>query len=179
MATANGNRGGGGYTSIKIVCIFGYVPRERTPFSAPNFRSGAYNFHKLPKNPFRILPFRRPSFSKFIKFQPVHHLPRPVRQRRGLAAGQSASQTRPGSSGDSHFYAQNGSSSFRSPAFACTTVSSFRSPGPISTLPRHIPTKIWDEYIPPPPRGGGDIRRRKTKEFQTKRIIMQCLCHMK
>ena len=33
-------------------------------------------------------------------------------------AGQSASQTRPGSSGDSHFHAQNGSSSFRSPAFS-------------------------------------------------------------
>ena len=27
----------------------GYVPRERPPFSALNFRSGAYNFHKFPK----------------------------------------------------------------------------------------------------------------------------------
>ena len=41
-----------------------------------------------------------------------------VRQRHGLEAGQSASRTRPGSSGDSHFHAQNGSSSFRSPAFS-------------------------------------------------------------
>ena len=41
-----------------------------------------------------------------------------VRQRRGLAADQSASQTRPGSSGDSHFHAQIGSSSFWSPAFS-------------------------------------------------------------
>ena len=41
-----------------------------------------------------------------------------VRQRPGLAAGQSASQTRPGSSGDPHFHAQNGSSSVRSPAFS-------------------------------------------------------------
>ena len=40
-------RGGGGYTSI---CMhIGYVPRERPPFSALNFLSGAYPFHKLPK----------------------------------------------------------------------------------------------------------------------------------
>ena len=39
-----------------------------------------------------------------------------VRQHPGLAAGQSASQTCPGSSGDPHFHAQNGSSSVRSPA---------------------------------------------------------------
>ena len=43
---------------------------------------------------------------------------RPYRQRRGLAASQSASQMRPGSSGDSNFHAQNGWSSFRSPAFS-------------------------------------------------------------
>ena len=39
--------GGGGGTSN---CMhIGYVPRERPPFSALNFRSGAYDFHKLPK----------------------------------------------------------------------------------------------------------------------------------
>ena len=69
-----------------------------------------------------------------------------VRQRRGFF-----SQTRPGSSGDSHFHAQNGSSSFRSPAFSRLTGSSFRSPCSFFTLPRHIPTKIWGEYPPPPP----------------------------
>ena len=38
--------GGGGGTSI---CMhIGYVPRERPPFSALNFRSGTYHFHKLP-----------------------------------------------------------------------------------------------------------------------------------
>ena len=68
-----GGGGGGGGTSI---CMhIGYVPRERPPFSALNFRSGAYHFHKLLKSrsgasPFyifwRILPFRRPSFSKFL-----------------------------------------------------------------------------------------------------------------
>ena len=35
------------------------------------------------------------------------------------------------------------------PAFS--RLSSFRSP-PCFTLPRHIPTKIWGEYPPPPPR---------------------------
>ena len=52
-------------------------------------------------------------------------------------------------SGAPHFQAQNGSSSFRSPAFSRSTGSSFRSPGPFFTLPRHIPTKIW--LTPPPP----------------------------
>ena len=63
--------GGGGYFHYAYwVC----AARE-TPFLALNFRSGAYHFHKLPKNPFRsisilhfwrILSFRRPSFSKFL-----------------------------------------------------------------------------------------------------------------
>ena len=117
----------------------GYVPREIPPFSALNFRSGAYHFHKLPNNPFRsitilhfwrILPFRRPSFSKFPRENCFNFNPfiatagsagtQSVRQRRGpgLAAGQSASQTRPGSSGNTHFHAQNGSSSFQSPEFS-------------------------------------------------------------
>ena len=51
------------------------------------------------------------------------------------------------------FQAQNGSSSFRSPACSRSTGNSFRSPGPFFTLPRHIPTKIWGEYPPPHPRG--------------------------
>ena len=65
---------------------------------------------------------------------------------------------------ESHFHAQNGSSSFRSPAFSSSkrssptfsrsTGSPFRSPCQFFTLPRHIPTKIWGEY-PPPPQGGG------------------------
>ena len=46
------NPGGGGYS----ICMhIGYVPRERPPFSALKFRSGAYNFHKFPKNPFRSI----------------------------------------------------------------------------------------------------------------------------
>ena len=53
-------------------------------------------------------------------------------------------------SGAPHFQAQNGSSSFQSPAFSRATGSLFRSPDPFFTLPRHIPTKIWGEYHPPP-----------------------------
>ena len=85
----------------------GYVLRERPPFSALNFRSGASPFSFWP-----ILPFLRPSLSKFLKFH--DRFPRPAQPKRS----HSASQTRPGSSGDSYFHPQNGSSSFRSPAFS-------------------------------------------------------------
>ena len=83
-----------------------------------------------------------------------------VWQRRGLAAGQSASQTRPGSSGDWHFHAQtgqarsgaphfhahNGSSLFRSPAFS-------RSTGPISHFAAAHSYKNLGWVPPPPPPG--------------------------
>ena len=47
------SRGGAYFHNL---CMhIGYVPRERPPFSAPNFRSGAYNFHKWPKNPVRSI----------------------------------------------------------------------------------------------------------------------------
>ena len=159
------NPGGGGGGGTSICMHIGYVLRERPPSSALSFHSGAYNFNKLPKNPFRsitilhfLADFAIPETIIFKFSLSSTHLSPPT-------AGQSASQTRPGSSGDSHFHAQNGlssfrspafsssngSSSFRSPAFSCSTGSSFRSPGPFFTLPQHIPTKIWGEYIPPPP----------------------------
>ena len=152
---APGGGGGGGY--FHICMHIGYVPpRERPPLSTLNFRSGAYHFHKWPTNPvwsittLHFLPFRRPSFSTFLECQPLHCFPRPAQP--GLAAGQSASQTRPGSSGDPHFHVQNGSSSVRSPAFSRSTVELGPEPGPFFTLPRHISTNIWGEY-PPPPQG--------------------------
>ena len=163
-------RGGGGGTSV---CMhIGYVPCERPPFSALNFHSGAYHFHKLPKNLFRsitilhfLADFAVPETIIF-KMSLISTRSSPPTAGHRLAAGQSASQTRPGSSGDLHFHAQNGSSSFRSPAFSSSkrlklvrspafsrsTGSLFWSPGPFFTLPRHIPTKIWGEYPPPPPR---------------------------
>ena len=103
--------------------------RVRDPHFHPvNFRSGADQFHKLQKKIrsgawhhstffWRILPFRRPSFSKISL---ISARAQSVRQRRGLAAGHRAParSTRPDTSGDSHFHAQNGSSPFRSPTFS-------------------------------------------------------------
>ena len=43
--------GGGGYFHMPI----GYVPRERLPFSALNFLSGAYHFHKYLNIPLRSI----------------------------------------------------------------------------------------------------------------------------
>ena len=92
--------GGGGYFHMYAYWVC--AARERPPFSALNFRSGAYHFHKnlitkkirTGASPFyifgRILPFRRPSFSNFLLFQPVHCLPRPAQPERkafGSAAG--------------------------------------------------------------------------------------------
>ena len=141
--------GGGGV--LPYVCILGMC-RMRDPIFSPEF-------------PFRsitilhFLPFRRQSFSNFLKFQPVYRLPRPAQPERKASWQFPAEtciftlKTAQARSGAPHFPAQNGSSSFRSPAFSRSTGSSFRSPGPFFTLPRHIPTKIWGEY--PPPLGGG------------------------
>ena len=57
-------------------------------------------------------------------------------------------------SGAPHFQAQNGSSSFRSPAFSRSTGSSFRSPGPFCNLPRHIYLPKFGVSTPPPPPPG-------------------------
>ena len=105
---------------------------RETPIFSPEYPFGAYSFHQ--KNPFRIITilnilvdFAVPETIIFkISLISTRSSPptagsartQSVRQRRGLAAGQSASQTRPGSSGDSHFHAQNGSSSFLSPVFS-------------------------------------------------------------
>ena len=165
--------GGGGGTSI---CMhIGYVPRERPPFSALNFRSGAYHFRKLPKNLFRsitfftfLADFAVPETIIFkISLNSTRSSPSTAgsaQTQKHSAAGQSASQTRPGSFRDSHFHAQNGSSSFRSPAFSsskplklvpegpafsCSIGSSVPEPGPIFHLAAGTyPTKIWGEYPP-------------------------------
>ena len=166
--------------------IIGYVPRERPPFSALNFCSGAYHFHKLPKNLFQsitILHFladfaipARPSFSNISLISTVHRLPQPAQPER-------AAPRRPGSSGDSHFHAQNRSSSFRSPAFSRAKKRLKLVPEPhifklvpkprIFTLDRerrsgalahfslcrgtYLP-KFGGEYPPPPPSGNISYR---------------------
>ena len=101
---------------------------RETPIFSPKFPFRSISFHKLPKTPVRSITilhfwadFCRSGdhhFQKFFNFNPFIRLPRPAQPERGLAAGQSASQTRPGNSGDSHFHAENGSSSVRSPAFS-------------------------------------------------------------
>ena len=149
------------------------MPRERPPFSAPNFRYGAYNFYKLPKNPFRsitilhfLADFAVPETIIFkISLISTRSSPptagsartQSVRQRRSVLAVPEIRiftlKTAQARSGAPHFQAQSGSSSFRSPAFSRSTGSLFQSPGQFFTLPRHIPTKIWGEYPPPPPSG--------------------------
>ena len=98
---------------------------RETPIFSPKFRSGAYHFHKLTKKSgpehHRFTFFAVPETIMFnISLSATRSSPptagsartQSVRQRPGLAAGQSASQTRPDSSGDPHFHAQKGSSSF-------------------------------------------------------------------
>ena len=63
-----------------------------------------------------------------------------VRQRPGLAAGQSASQTRPGSSGDPHFDAQNDSSLFRSSRILKLKTAQARSGAP------HFYVRPWSSF---------------------------------
>ena len=144
----------------------GYVPRERPPFSALNFRSGVYriiftNYQKKIRSgasPFYTFGGFCHSgdhhFQNFFNFNPFiasHGRLRPNAKR-------SAAPRVSGRSGDSHFHAQNGSSSFRSPTFSRSTGSSFRSPCPFFTLPRQL-TKIWGEYSPPPPPGVMRVQR--------------------
>ena len=119
--------GGGGGWYFHMYAYWVCAARE-TPIFSPEFPFRSISFSQITKkNPFRsitILHFLAdiavPETIMFkislISSPPTAGTARTqsVRLRRGLAAG----QTRPGSSGDSHFHAQNGSSSFRSPAFS-------------------------------------------------------------
>ena len=114
---------GGGGTSIYM--HIGYVPRERPPFSALNFRSGTHHFHKCQNIPLRsitILHFcrsgdhnfeismptagllsrarpRAPALSRSSPLELAPEPPPPVfslcRGAPRSAAGQSTSQTSP------------------------------------------------------------------------------------
>ena len=162
--------GGGGGTSIRNyhwVC----ATRE-TPIFSPEFPFRSISFSQITK---KSVPEHHhfTFFGGFCRSGDHHWRLQNVFNFNPF----STSQMRPGSSGDSHFHAriklvpephifklktaqvrsgaphfqaQNGPRSFRSPAFSRSTGSSFRSPGPFFTLPRHIPTKIWGEYPPPP-----------------------------
>ena len=127
----------------------GYVPRKRPPFSALNFHSGTYHFHKLPKNLFRsitilhfLADFAVPEIIIFnISLISTRSSAQP--ERKAFRSAAASWQFRRFA-----FSLSEGSSSFRSPTFSRSTGSSFRSPGPFFTLPRYILTKIWGEYPP-------------------------------
>ena len=131
---------------------------RETPIFSPEFPFRSISFSQItPKN-------IRFGASPFYIFLADFAVPETIIFKISLISTRSSPPTagsaeraprRPGSSGDSHFHAQNGSSSFRSPAFSRSTGSSIRSPGQVFTLPRHIPTKIWGEYPPPPPPEAG------------------------
>ena len=113
-------RGGGG-TSI---CIhIGYVPRERPPFSALNFRPGAYHFHKFQKKKKKSVLEHHHHFQNFFNFNPFHRLPWLAQFRRVPFSAPRVSPTRHGISErvprESH--AKNESILFRSPHFKLKT----------------------------------------------------------
>ena len=134
--------GGGGGRVLPLCMHIGYVPRERPP----PFRS--ISFSQITK---KSVPEHH-HFTFFGGFcrSGDHHVQNFFNLIPFIAShGRSVRR-----SGDTQYHAQNGSSSFRSPAFS----SSFRSPtfsrstgspfrSPFFTLPRHIPTKIWGEYL--------------------------------
>ena len=166
-------------------------PFRSTSFSQISKKSVPehHNFHKLPHkkirsgaspyyNFWRILPFRRPSFSTRSSPPSAGSArTQSVRQRRGLARRVLAVPESPiftlktdqAHSGALHFQAQNGSSSFRSPAFSRSTGSSFRSPCQFFTLPRHIPTKIrGDTRQSDPKRIPTTVRRKALVQLKLK-----------
>ena len=156
IATA---RGGGGLY-FHYVCILGLF-RARDPHFHPwisvsehiiftNYqiiRSGASLFHIFGG-------FCRSEDHRFQKFL-SHGRLSPAQPERSAAPrvssrGQSASRTRPGSSGTRIFTLKTDQARSGVPHFHARPGSSFRSPGPFFTLPRHIhvPTKIWGELPP-------------------------------
>ena len=119
-----------------------YVPRERPPFSALNFRSRASPFYSFAVPATIIFKF---SVRSSRSSPPKADLLQPARMGRTqsvraapprLAAGQSASQTRPTvSSGDPHVHARARSG----------------APPPIFSLCRGIYLPKFGVSAPPPP----------------------------
>ena len=136
--------GGGGGVTSNYVCILGMC-RTRDPQFQPWISVPEHIiFTNYQKNPFRSITI--------LHFLADFAIPETIIFKISLISTRSSpptagsARTPPrvsGRFGDSHFHAQNGSSSFRSPAFSRSTGSSFRSPSPFCILPRHIPTKIW------------------------------------
>ena len=163
----------GGGSSI---CMhIGYVPQKRLPFSALNFRSGAYNFQKFPQ---KSVPEHH-QFTFFGGFcrSGDHHFPNffnfnPFIASHGRLSPYAAprvSQTRPGSSGESHFHAKTDQARSGDPHFHAR-------PGARSgalanfSLWRGTWPKFGVSTPPPPPRGGLRLslthKTKLTKPFQ-------------
>ena len=142
----------------------GYVPRERPPFSALNFRSGAYHFHKLPKNPFRSITilhffggFYRSGdhhFQHFFNFNPFiasrgRLSPNAKAFGRAAAPWQfrrfafSCSKRIKLVAVPRIFTLKNGSSSFRSPAYSSSKRLKLVPEPRIFTLDRELVPEPW------------------------------------
>ena len=142
-----------------------YVPRERPTFSALNFRSGAYHFHKFPPNPFRsitilhfLADFAVPEtiiFKTFFNFSPAPRVSTASQKRQPDASWQFRRQaisrskriklvpepfifklkTAQARSGAPYFHARPGARSGARAHFSAAHT-----------------YQIWGEYPPPPPR---------------------------
>ena len=133
--------------------------------SALNFRSGAYNFHKLPKNPFRSITilhvladfavpetiiFKISNFNPFIAFH----------GRLSPNAKPSAAARVSGRSGDSHIHAQNGSARSGAPHFHASSKRLKLVPEPhnFTLIFLFAAAHTYQNSTPPPPRGGQTIQ---------------------
>ena len=148
----------------------GYVPRERPPFSALDFRSRALSFSQITTT--KSVPEHHRftffggfcssgdhNFQNFFNFHPF--VASHGRLSRGLTPRVN------GRSGDLHFHAQNGSSSFRCPAFSSSKRLKLVPEPHIFTLdrklaPEPLPIFLFAAahtypnlgWVPPPPPPG-------------------------
>ena len=138
---------------------------RETPIFSPKFPFQSISFSQMTKKSgpehYNFNFFCRSGdhhFQNFFNFNPVHRLPRragsartqSVRQRPGLVAGQSASQSHPGSSGDPHFHARPWSS-VRSPVSSeIYAVAKFMTSAKFMTLTLSL-TLIYDPNPNPNP----------------------------
>ena len=137
-------RGGGGGTSI---CMhIGYVPREKPLFSALNFRSGAYNFHKWHNILLRSITtfFVVPEtiiFSQFLYVQAI------LRRPRSAYCSQPERFSAPGP-----FFLAAGQTRLQSvPETPTFTLELAPEPGHFSLCRGTYLSKFGGEYPPPPP----------------------------
>ena len=141
---------------------YGYVPRERPPFSALNFRSQITKKSVTEHHHFTFFGGFAVPETVIFKISLISTRSSPPTA--GSARLRSAAPRVSVRSGDSHFHAQNGSSSFRSPAFSCSKRLKLVPEPHIFTLDRELvpePLPIFHfaaahtyqnlGWVPPPP----------------------------